>query len=798
MPNLLQDLRVALRDLRAALLTAAAAVLVVALGTGVNLAVLAVVYGVLLRPLPYPDAERLTILSMAAPDGADFAVTGSEIEDWRQHLRTVEALAGYATAERAVRGRGEPRAVTAAYVTRTFFEVLGGTPPGVAGVARRGRLEAFATTPDVAVLSARLDRQLGSTAATRLTVGTRGVESLAVAAPGFAFPSEQVDVWVRAVPGADQGGDTEVPTRYRMIARSLPGVTVEQLSSDMARALFEIRDIRVGPATGQPVVTPLEDAVIGELRPALTAAAAAAALVLLVTCANVSMLLLGRVVERRRESAIRLALGAGWWQVVRGFLVQSLLLAALGSALGLALAAVALRLFTRLAADSLPRTQTITVDGTILMLSLATVVLVAVLCALAPALQVARRDIVTAFRGGHAAAGSPRRAQAALVIAQIAASIVLLTGAALLAQTVLRLLATDVGVDPARVLAVKLQRGHAGGDADPADAAGFADRVLERLRALPGVRHAGIGSTLPPNVLPFQFWVSWRTETRDDGLRMSAVSATPGFVDALGTRVASGRTFEVTDAGREVTLLSETAARFYDPEQDLASRDLPLRLPPFVRFAGPPRVLGVVADVKYAGLDQPPAAAVYVPWRARPTGTAYLVIRADGAARALAPAVRHILREADPEMPVPPLRTLEDEMARSIVDRRLRVLLALGLAGVALAVAVGGIFALFLHGVAERRREIAIRLALGASGGRVTGLMLRRGLALTGAGAALGVAGSLVLARGLSSLLWGVAPHDPATLAGAVLLVSAASLLAAWLPARRAAGVEPAGLLRAE
>ena len=569
----------------------------------------------------------------------------------------------------------------------------------------------------------------------------------------------------------------------------------------MVRVLFELRGIEAGPDTAQPTVTPLEQALVGEIKPALAAAIAAALLVLLVTCANVSMLLLGRVVERRRESAIRLALGAGWWQVVRGFLVQSLLFAAIGSALGLALAAVALRLFMRLAADTLPRAQTVAIDGALLIPGLAMVAVVAMLCALAPVLQVARRDIIAAFRGGHAnVTHGSRRTQASLVIGQIAVSVVLLTGAALLVQTVMRLLATDTGVEPARVLSVKLQRGHAdgAGSNDAVASVGFARSVLERVRALPGVQHAGIGSNLPPNVLPFQFWVQWRTETREEGLRMSAVSATPGFLDALGARVTSGQTFTDADADREVLLLSATAARFYAPDRSLSGDDLPIGLPPFVSFDRPPRVVGVIDDVKYAGLDQPSNAAVYVPWRARPTGTSYLVVRAVGDPRALAPAIRNILRDVEPQMPIPSIHTLEETMAHSIVDRRLRVLLALGFAGVALTVALGGILALFLRAVSERRREIAIRLALGASGERVTGLIMSRAVALIGIGAVLGLAGSLGLSRGLRGLLFGVAPHDPATLAGAVVLVCVAALVAAYLPASRAARVEPAELLRAD
>jgi putative ABC transport system permease protein len=392
---------------------------------------------------------------------------------------------------------------------------------------------------------------------------------------------------------------------------------------------------------------------------------------------------------------------------------------------------------------------------------------------------------------------------AGLVVGQVAAAIVLLTGAALLVRTVGELMAQDTGVEPERALVVKLPLG-----AGSTDRPAFVRGVLERVRALPGVQAAGLGTSLPPKGLPFQIFVA--APASGESARMSVVSATPGFLDALGVRPLSGRLFSQADQrpGEPVLILSESAARFAvstasaaGGEDGMAGRELPFPLPPVATFDGRPRVAGVVPDVKYAGLDVPADAALYLPLDVTRVSTLYLAVRTAGEPAVLesvAPAVRRILREADPALPVGEIRSLEDEMASTLLDRRLRAVPAAGLAAVALAVALTGVFALLSRSVAERRRELAVRIALGASAGGILGLVLRRAAALTGAGLVLGMAGSLAVARGLDSLLFGVGSRDPLTLGAVALTVAVAGLLAAWIPARRAARVEPLELLRSE
>jgi putative ABC transport system permease protein len=771
------DVKSAFHAFRAAPLTTVAAIAVIALGTGANTAVVAVTYGILMRPLSYPDASRLMILSIATSDGADFGVPLGEVEEWRRRLRTVEDVAGFATGEFPVRGAGEPRMAQTATVTDAFFDVLGVAPA-------RGRLEAFGKLAGTAVLSERFSAQLGAPAGLR--IGDCACSIAAVLPADFSFPTDQVDVWLPAAA-------TDETLKVRMVARLKPGISSEQLQQDAVRVLREIRGEQYAqPGAAQPTVTPFEDALTGGMRPVLGASMAGAVLVLLVTCGNVAMLLLGRAILRRRDSAVRLALGAGRWLIVRGSLVESLLLASIGSLLGLWLAGITVRILGTTAAGVIPRWHAIAIDPPVLAASAVTVFLVTFLCGTAPALSAARHDLAAALRGRETGEPRTRRFLSALVVGQIAVSIVLLASAALLARTVQRLLAGDLGVEPDHVLVAKLSLGEKSGD--------FVRELIDRVRALPGVEEAGLGSGLPPSGLPFQIFVRRISGTRDEGMSISVVSATPGFLDALGARPRSGRLFVGADDRIEqpAVLLSESAARLALPGEDLAGRELPMSLPPIARFTAPPRVLGVVRDVKYAGLDQPAAAALYLPWSARPAGTAYLAVRTAGDPAALAPAVRRILREIDPELPIPQILSLEEEMARSIAGRRLRVLPALGFAAVALAVALTGIFALFARAAAERRRELAIRMALGAPPARVLRMVLRRAALLTGLGIVAGLAGTVAVASGLRGLLFGVGPHDPVTLGGVVLFVAAASLLSAWVPMRRAARVEPLELLRTE
>ncbi|MEM7355999.1 MAG: FtsX-like permease family protein [Acidobacteriota bacterium] len=804
MHSLFHEIRLAGRSLRASPLTTTAAIVVMALGIGANLAVFAVTWGILVRPLPYTEPARLVILSFATAEGVEFGLPLTEVEEWQRRLRTVESLAGYSTAEIALQPVGgadasEPRLVQAALVTASFFDVLGAHPAS-GGLAGFGESSGVAVLSERAIPSERFGASNGTaSSAAAIRAGDRSYAVGAILPRDFAFPSDTVEAWL---PPEAVAADGVVPEgrKFRLVARLAPGVTLAQMYDDAIRVVREIRGEYAATTGGTfPSLTPVPDAILGEVRPVLRASTGAAMLVLLVTCSNVAMLLLGQAALRRRDSAVRAALGASWWQLARGSVAESFLLASIGSLLGLWLAEVAVGLFLHRAAHLVPRSHVVGIDGTVLAAGVAMVFVATLLCGAAPALRASRRDFAAALRGGSTNEPRTRRLLALLVAAQIAGSIVLLSGATLLAATVSRLLAEETGVAARQSLVARLARG-AGAANDPVARELFARQVLQEVHGLPGVEEAGIGSSLPPRALPFQILVRFMTEQREEGLSMSVISATPGYLDALDAGLVSGRLFEARDERREdpPILLSETAARFYAPGKDLTDHELPIRLPPIAKFTAPSRVIGVVHDVKYAGLDQPAAAAVYLPWSARPAETSFLAVRAAGDVDALVPAIRRILRQVDPDLPIPEIRTLADQMTQSISDRRLRVFPAVGFAAVALAVALTGVFAVLARAAAERRRELAIRIALGASKARVLRLMMRRATGLTAAGLVAGLAGTLAMARGLGSLLYGVAPTDPWILGGVMLFVALAAFAAAYLPARRAARVSPWELLRME
>ena len=421
-----------------------------------------------------------------------------------------------------------------------------------------------------------------------------------------------------------------------------------------------------------------------------------------------------------------------------------------------------------------------------------------------PAAGAVRGDGVS-LRGGTAATGSraTRRLRAGLVAGQIALSIVLLTGAGLLVRTVDRLLDEDAGFEPRQALTARLMLADTQfieGDGETA----FVDTLLERVRGLPGVQAAGVGSLLPPDdaAMSVLFVYDERGESgwsrREITLSFGAV--TRGYFAALGARLRAGRRLDRADDLAEASpvMLSETAARLFYPNEDAVGRPMPYGVDQLGIAAGESPVIAVVDDMKHEGLAAPRTGAAYVPWRRVPTGVSHLVVRTTGDPMALAPAIRDLIRTLNPSLPVPEVRTVEDHVAGTIADRRLRVLPAAGFAALALAVAMVGLFGALARAVAERRHELAVRAAVGASPGRLVQLVVGSACAVTGAGLTAGLLAAAATGRGLASLLYGVGPYDPPTLAAAAAAVVAAALAATIIPARRAARLDPMVVLRAD
>ena len=770
---------------------------ILAVGLGLNSAVLAVAYGVLWRPLPYPAADRLvTVARVDARDGRESAVWLGRIDEWNRRLRTVR-LAGYSTRERVVRGAGPTRVRAVTTVTAGFFEVMG--VPAVEGAAPR-----LAGGDGRVVVSAALARDVADetgrpAVGQAMTIGAGRYDVAAVMPAGFAFPAAEVDAWVADEP--------EFRGALGTVGRMRDGASLAQVRDDAARVGREVLAARGAPDDDRwgAAVAPVEETLLGDVRPVLRVSVAAALLVLVVACANAATLLVERSAARRREFAVRVALGSGVARLVRAALLEGLAVAAGGLVLGLVAAWAGLQLFSAAAAGVMARVGAVALEAPVVLAGLALTLLAGVACGGASIAGAVRGDGAV-LRWGAAASGSRAagRLRAGLVAGQIALSIVLLSGAGLLVRTVERLLDEEGGFEPRQALTARLMladRSFIGGGAEAQTA--FVGTLLDRVRGLPGVQAAGVGSVLPPDDDPVSVELIYEDE-RGEASRREIVltfgAVTRGYFAALGTRLRAGRRFDAADNLAEAgpLILSETAARFFSPDRDPIGRLSPYNIDTLDIAAGKSRVIAVVDDMKYEGLAAPRGGTIYVPWPRVPTGVSHLVVRTTGDPMTLAPAVRDLVRTLNPALPVPEVRSLADHVAGSIAERRLRAVPAAGFAALALAVAMVGLFGTLARAVVERRQELAIRAAVGASPGRLVRLVLRSAVAVTGLGLAVGLPAAVATGRGLASLLYGVRPYDPATLAAVAVAVVLTALAASTIPARRAARLDPMVVLRAE
>jgi putative ABC transport system permease protein len=785
---LLAELRVAARRLLSDRWSAGAAILAAALGAGLNTAVFAVAYGVLLRPLPYARADRLVVVDVDAPL--------TRIADWRQQLTAFDRLAAYGRDRLTVRGAGEPRLAGVAVVDDEFFETLAASP-AAGTVFRRGGAGA------VAVVSEKFARQAGGSIASMLgralTIGVTPVAVVGVMPEAFAFPAENIDVWMpaRVAPAIAFDGSPDA-RRFQLVGRLRSGISLAQARDDVSRAGLTVETPGDRREVGARPVQSVLDTITRPVRPALVAFAAAAAIVLIVGCSNVASILIGRTASRRRELAVRRALGASPSRLVVSVLSESILIAGVGTALGLVLALTAVRLVQQWATGIIPRRGDIHLDWVSFIFACGIAGLSSILAA-APAFGALQRGALSLRTSGADTRSPGGRVRGSLIVIQVALAVVLLTSAALLTRTIVGLLHSDSGIQPGGAVVSQLMLT----ETTRFDAAGrgpLLAELLRRIRGLPGVMAAGAGSSLPPNNAYLELRVRLVDGPRQAVHSLSLSSVTPGYLEALGARLLAGRHFSDGDGRREppVAVISETAARALMDGRDPVGRELPMGLVGPMRGRAHATVIGVVSDIKYGGLEEPAGPAIYVMWSELPAGQAFLAVRSSGSPLSSVAAVRGILRELDPEMPLQPARPLADVLEQSVADRRLRALLGGSIGCLAFAVALVGLAGGLARVVSERRYELAIRAALGATPARAVRMVMTEGAVLAGAGLVLGIGAALAAGRALASLLSGVSPHDPFTLAGVAIFVAATTLAACYLPARRAARVDPLELLRGE
>ncbi len=786
------DLRYAVRALRKNPGFTAVALLTLALGIGASTAVFSVVNAVLLRPLPFREPDRLMMVwETREKRGEDRVVVSYEnFRDWKEQSRSFERLAAFVGDQVRTLAGDEPVWILGSRVSGGFFTALGVQPMlGRTFVPEEERMSA----PPVTVLSYGFWQRLGGD---RKLVGKtvrfdREVFTVVGIMPrGFAFPTGS-ELWFPFAPDDPRNDNGHY---LRVIGRLKAGVSVAQARSEMQTIAARLQQAhpKENEGTGANIV-PLLEQTVGEARRALLVLMGAVGCVLLIACANVANLLLVRLTGRRRELALRLALGAGRWRVARCVLVESVLLALAGGALGVAAAYWLVRAFVELDPIHLPRVDEVAVNGGVLLYALAAAIATGVLFGLAPALRASRPELGNWLKEGPGAPGvgefGKNRGRSLLATTQIALAVILLVGAGLLLRSFMMRVSVPLGFRPQGVLGVEL----------PWSENRHIDELLERLRALPGVQAAGAATAFPQDPAGTScdacFEIEGRpleqSKSRDTGY----MAATANFFRAAGMTIRQGRFFTAADGAEapKVAVINEALAR-----RDFRNQD-PIGRP--VRWSGKDwhTVIGVAGNVKGFGVAGDPMPAVYFPNRQADWGNGVQVLlRTAVPPMSLAATVRKELRSWNKQMTIGKLDTVENMLTESVVVPRFYMLLVAAFATLAMVVSAVGVYGTVNYSVARRTHEIGIRMALGAERGDVLAMVLGQVLGLTAVGVALGLAGAWVSTRVLETFLFGVRPTDGVAFAYGSGVLVLAVLVACYLPARRATRVNPLEALRHE
>ena len=803
--DFIRDVRFGARGLRRRPGFAAVVVLTLAIGIGGTTAIFGAVHGVLLAPLPYREPERIvTVWTNDRVEGEDRqAVAPANFLDWRARQRTFATFTSARPYSMDYLGPDGPEHLGTWLVTQGFFETFGVRPllgrTFVSDEYTAGRdhvvvlgeeiwRSRFAADPRI------LGRQLTLDSIPRTIVG--------VMPRSFRFPPGR-EVWQPMVFDEDET-KLRRATYLTVAGRLGPSATLPAARADLGAVAAQLAREYPRTNTGVGVtLVPLPEQTVGHVRSALLVLMAAVAMVLLIACGNVAGLLLARAVQREREVAVRVALGAGRGRILRQLGAESLVLALAGGLAGLLVAFGGLAAIRALGPGSLPRLDELAIGPSVLAFALATTLGAAVVFGIAPAVHTAPLDVRDKLSAGSARSGGSgrprRRLQNAFVVVQFALALVLLVGAGLLVRSFVSLLRVERGFDPHNVLAVTVQSW--GYYPSPERRAGFVREATARLGALPGISAAGMTSSLPfaPAIGANEAGLEVEGQpvaSPGEAQSVRTAAVTSGYFDALRIRLRTGRLFVATDAfgAAPVAVVSEALARRYWPNGSALGQRIKLSGGPAVMRS----IIGVVADVRHGGLHEAPRATVYVPHAQSPTGANAFVIRTTGDPFAALAQVRAEFRSINPSMPLASTTTLESLLDDSLRERRFHLALLGAFAVVALLLAALGVYGVMSHATSERTHEIGVRMALGARGTDVLGMVMRQGATLAVAGALGGLLGAAAVTRLLRGMLYGVTPLDPLAYLGAGALLLAAATLACYLPARRASRLDPVRALRAE
>jgi len=807
MNTLWQDLRYGFRMLWKKPGFTVVAVIALTLGIGANTAIFSVVNAVLLRALPFENQEQLVmILGVDNKRGRDnMPASYPDFADWRDQNHVFDHIAGYTESVLILTGVDTPEQLSGVSATGELFAVLGAHPI-------QGRTftpeDEKPGSPRVVVLSYGLwQRRFGGNPG---LVGQQvlldGVSTTVVGImpQGFAFPlnGAKTDYWKTINPNSET--NKERGAHYLgVLGRLKPGVSKEQAQAEMLTIARGLEQQYPEKNAGRGVkLTPMYEIVVGSIRTALLVLLGAVGFVLLIACANVANLLLARAASRQKEIAIRTALGAGRLRIIRQLLTESVLLSVMGGALGLLTAIWGLDLLMAVIPSDLPRMQEIGLDARVLGFTVGVSVLTGIIFGLAPALRASRLDLNESLKEGSRGSSesiSRNRVRSLLIVSQVALSLVLLIGAGLLIRSFQRLQGVNPGFDPHRVMTASVALPDAKYH-EEAQQTAFFHEVLQNGRAVPGVEVIAAVSPLPlggemsMNVLTIE---GRPAPAPGERLITNSRVVSPDYFRAMGFPLLKGRAFTEQDNkdARRVVIINETLARKYFPGEDALGKRIDVTL----AYNNMAEIVGIVGDVKHQSLDKEPGAEAYFSYQQIPFSSMTLVARSQSDnSTGLAPGLRHAVEQVDKEQPLSDVRTMEQLLSDSLARRRFNMLLLGIFASVALLLAAVGIFGVMNYSVTQRTHEIGIRMALGAQARDILRMVVSQGMILVLAGVCLGLVGAYFLTRLMASLLYGVKATDPLTFIGVALVLAAVSLVACFIPARKATKVDPMEALRYE
>ncbi|MBZ5493542.1 MAG: ABC transporter permease [Acidobacteriia bacterium] len=822
MTTLLQDLRYGLRTLSKSPAFTVIALFTLALGIGANTAIFSIVNAVLLKPLPFPDSDKLVFMTSAFEKQGvtrNFSTSYADFLDWRSTAKSFTAMASYHGDSFTLAGMDQPLHVSGETVSGDFFSILGTQPLLGRGFNRdeeKPGTRVVVLSHDLWQSAFHGDRGIIGRA---ITLDKQSYTVIGVMPAGFSFPldgREPPKLWRTLAIDSETKDPKNSPAAtspqqrgahyLQVVARLKPDMPLERAHEEMnviARGLAKQYPDTNSKFTAVGLTSEL-DHLVGKTRPRMVVLLISVGVVLLIACMNVANLLLVRASRRNREIALRAALGAKRMRVVRQMLTESVVLALGGAIIGIPIALWALKLFIALNAQNLPRIQNAGLDGNVLLFTAGIALLTSLIFGLVPALRASSPNLTEFMKEGRGttASGSHQRLRGALVVMETAGGLVLLVVAGLLLRSFHRLVSVDPGLNPRNVLTLTFDLPETKyNDQQQMD---FYTELLSKVRALPGVTSAGAVTPLPlsGNNAIITFQIEGHPVPKSEEPSADIESASPGFFKTLNIPLLRGRDFTERDDSKApgVVIVNEAFARKYFPNEDAVGK----RITPGASNSGEPplrEIIAVVGNVKNRSLDSEVVPVYYIPSTQLNFGSMSVCLRTSNDPHSVASAVRSVVSSMDPDLPVYDIKTMEEYLASSVATQRFNAMLLEAFAVLALLLTGIGLYGVIAYAVAQRTHEIGVRMTLGASRSQVVQMVLKAGLQLTGIGVAAGVVLSLVAAKfatSFSSLLFGVKSTDVVTFSAVVGMVTVVSLLACYIPAYRASKVDPMIALRYE